>query len=579
MPRPPTSSPPPAGFSFAAGSFDFPHASTSPPGAGRSNSENVLRLADEPPERSPAHLDRLIEARRRVNRRRLYRLPGTPRDIEGGTYDSTRRPLAAYSSRPRATPSERYLQRAQARIDEEREALLNSNLEPFDSLSEQPPIIADFEEWVNIRNRQSSPGVPDMAHRRSKRRKLDHDSKTTNEYQSYKYGFKGQVVPGRLRMEVVSCDGGQIKRDNPMKMYNVENVLKNDKSVYCSESSKCNLLLKHTGDTPFALEKVVIRAPDRGFTSPVQEGLVFVAMSAEELLSGTSTYRLQHRIHSPSASPSPERRRYARNAELISLREAFDDPDVWQHSRRHLQDDVESRIERLRLRTRQFNQDLHVPAFTENQRSPEPPAESDEEIDFDCDYTASAGVSAPTPPAFNVTTTSEEEEESSNDDYPNVETMADRIQREGRWRPGSNDEDEDIAPRRGTGARFRQLLETAQLADDYDMRARRISLGPRYRNLLDNTEPIRASRLSRPSRIDAGMDEVEKGTVLAPHARFFIKKNRSKITIKFQPAISGRNVLLKLWSPKDSEDGNIDIESAQFYGYSGPRFFQATEAC
>jgi hypothetical protein len=42
---------------------------------------------------------------------------------------------------------------------------------------------------------------------------------------------------------------------------------------------------------------------------------------------------------------------------------------------------------------------------------------------------------------------------------------------------------------------------------------------------------------------------------------------------------SGRNVLLKLWSPRDSEDGNIDIESVQFYGYSGPRFFQATQAC
>lgn len=42
---------------------------------------------------------------------------------------------------------------------------------------------------------------------------------------------------------------------------------------------------------------------------------------------------------------------------------------------------------------------------------------------------------------------------------------------------------------------------------------------------------------------------------------------------------SGRNVLLKLWSPKDSEDGNIDIETVQFYGYSGPRFFQATQMC
>lgn len=272
-------------------------------------------------------------------------------------------------------------------------------------------------------------------------------------------------------------------------------------------------------------------------TCSVQEGLIFVAMSAEELLSGTSTYQLQHRSHSPSASPSPERRRYARDAERISLREAIEDPDIWQHSRRRLQDDVEARIERLRLRTRRLNQESHARAFPDDHPSSEPPVESDEEIDFDCDYTTSAGVLAPTPPPFNVTTTSEEEEESSNDDYPNVETMADRIQREGRWRPGSDEEDEDVAPRRGTGARFRQLLETAQFTDDYDMRARRINLGPRYRSLLDNTEPIRASRLSRPSRIYAGADDIEKGNVLAPHAGFFIKKNRSKITIKFQPAM------------------------------------------
>ena len=262
-----------------------------------------------------------------------------------------------------------------------------------------------------------------------------------------------------------------------------------------------------------------------------------MAMSADELLSATSTYRLQHRTHSMSASPSPERRRYARNAERILLREAIDDPDIWQHSRRRLQDDVETRIERLRLRTQRLNQELHARAHPDSQRSSEPPVESDEELDFDCDYTASAGVSAPTPPPFNVTTTSEEEEESSNDDYPNVETMADRIHRESRWRPSSDDEGDDVAPRQGTGARFRQLLETAQFADDYEMRSRRISLGPRYRNLLDSTEPIRASRLSRPSRIDAGVEDVENGNVLAPHAKFFIKKNRSKITIKFEPAM------------------------------------------
>lgn len=265
-----------------------------------------------------------------------------------------------------------------------------------------------------------------------------------------------------------------------------------------------------------------------------------MGMSAWDLISGTSTYRLQHRSHLPSASPSPERRRYVQNAERISLREAIDDPDVWQHSRRRQEDDVEARIERLRLRTRRLNQESRARAQLDQQRIQEPLVESDEDIDlginFDCDYTESAGISAPTPPPFNVTTTSEEEDESSNDDYPNVETMADRIQREGRWRPGSDDEDEDVAPRQGTGARFRQLLETAQFADDYEMRSRRLNLGPRYRNLLDNTEPIRASRLARPSHIEAGTAEPGRD-VLAPHARFFIKKNKNKITIKFEPAM------------------------------------------
>jgi len=269
----------------------------------------------------------------------------------------------------------------------------------------------------------------------------------------------------------------------------------------------------------------------------VQEGLVFVAMTAEELLSGTSTYRLQHRSHSLSASPSPRRGARIQNEEQTSLSEYVDDPDVWHHARRRMQDDVEARIERLRLRTWRLNQESHARAYPNHQRTPEPPGESDEDIDFDCDYTTSAGVSAPTPPPFNVTTTSEEEEESANDDYPNVETMADRIQREGRWRPNSDDEEEDIVSRRGTGARFRQLLETAQFADDYEMRSRRIAIGPRYRNLLDNTEPIRASRLVRPSRIDAGVEDAERANVLAPHARFFIKKNRNKITIKFEPAM------------------------------------------
>jgi hypothetical protein len=109
----------------------------------------------------------------------------------------------------------------------------------------------------------------DGSRRQPKRRKLEHDVSYPPPYSGFKYGYKGQVVPGRLKMDIVSCDGGEYeKRSSEYGLYPIHNVLRNDKTVYCSEKSRCNLLLKHIGEMPFTLEKVVIRAPDRGFTAP-----------------------------------------------------------------------------------------------------------------------------------------------------------------------------------------------------------------------------------------------------------------------------------------------------------------------
>jgi hypothetical protein len=98
--------------------------------------------------------------------------------------------------------------------------------------------------------------------RRLKRRKLDHEEDKPS-YPSVGYGHFGQVVAGPLKMEIVSCDGGHFK-----SLYRAENMLRNDKSVYCSESSRCNLMLRHQGETLFSLERIIIKAPDLGFTAP-----------------------------------------------------------------------------------------------------------------------------------------------------------------------------------------------------------------------------------------------------------------------------------------------------------------------
>jgi hypothetical protein len=270
MPRPPTSpSPPPASFPFTAGSFDYPHASSPPPPAPRSSNRNVLRLADEPPERATSDLHhvaptaaalRRLSARRRQMMQRLM-------SRDGDTSDNLlRRPSTANPNRSRATPSERY----QPGMGAWRSAFADSPTEPFDSLSEFP-----ISTMLLSATRSRSPvGDSNAERRQTKRRKLDHDPNRGSEYDNIRYGYKGQIVPGRLKMDIVSCDGGEYKKDNHAGLYNIHNVLKNDKSVYCSESSRCNLLLRHIGDAPFALEKIVIRAPDRGFTAPYVSLLV-----------------------------------------------------------------------------------------------------------------------------------------------------------------------------------------------------------------------------------------------------------------------------------------------------------------
>ena len=109
----------------------------------------------------------------------------------------------------------------------------------------------------------------EMKERRFKRRKLDTNSPATGHLRGFNYGYRGQVVSGPLKMEIVYCDGGlHSEAARHGRDYWPENVLRNDKSVYCTDSNKCNLVLRHMGETTFCLKKLVIKAPETGFTAP-----------------------------------------------------------------------------------------------------------------------------------------------------------------------------------------------------------------------------------------------------------------------------------------------------------------------
>jgi hypothetical protein len=100
---------------------------------------------------------------------------------------------------------------------------------------------------------------------RAKRRKLDSDDNREG-IQSLRYGQYGQVVPGTLKMELAGCDGGTYEPEGDSSW--PENILRNDSSVYCTKSDRCNLILKHRGETPFCLNKLVIKAPRSGYDAP-----------------------------------------------------------------------------------------------------------------------------------------------------------------------------------------------------------------------------------------------------------------------------------------------------------------------
>jgi hypothetical protein len=262
MPRTQPTSPspsPPANFQFATGSFDFPQASTSPPLASRSRpppSSRVDQLAQFLGRRQQEQEARLQQRQPRTDApRRRQAGRAIPRHAERepapGSGSGLRRGIPATVSRLQATPSERYLRRSHTRLRNQRANVTDSATDVLDENT------TTFDEMHGTS-------------RQSKRRKLEHDTRAISEFQYHKYGYEGQTVSTRLKMEIVSCDGGEYVDDgsNTERLYKVQNVLSNDKSVYCSQSSSCNLLLKHIPDAPFCLEKVVIRAPNRGFTAP-----------------------------------------------------------------------------------------------------------------------------------------------------------------------------------------------------------------------------------------------------------------------------------------------------------------------
>ena len=190
------------------------------------------------------------------------------------TYSPLRRGNQA-RSRPSATPStvlQRHrLLRSQGNADNLSESP-NTVQETVDRLTELAPVVTPFlpdpTSGIATSNSPLSEyyGAGEGNKRKSKRRKMDQEPVL----EENKYGYRGRVVPGPLKMDIMSCDGGfitEVERSD-MVCYSPQNLLRNDKSVYCTQTGECNMIFRHMGNQPFTLKKVVIKAPKSGFDAP-----------------------------------------------------------------------------------------------------------------------------------------------------------------------------------------------------------------------------------------------------------------------------------------------------------------------
>ncbi|MCJ1275634.1 hypothetical protein MMC21_003437 [Puttea exsequens] len=417
--------------------------------------------------------------------------------------------IESLRQRTRQRPTHRSGASVQQAVDRLNEASSN-----ISSLLEQPiPRIGS----PDIIAREYSGEAEVNSRRRAKRRKIEPEAPSTGHMNGFSYGHRGQVVSGPLKMDILHCDGGvhaEACRHGSGREYARENVLRNDKSVYCTDSSKCNLILRHLGETPFSLKKLVIKAPERGFTAPIQEGMIFVAMDSTDLLHRTARYRL--REASPASKPS-EHEPYSEYSRI--LRPGYADPNtsyiISEHrppSRRRdshstravpppVSDSHPRGIYHANSATGTVSNASPLPISVDFSNAPSPPA------------------SVPEEPEFTVTTTCDPP--SSDDEEPSsAATLADLYR---RYHVPPHDDDDVTSDSEAESGLDRALRQARDLGIPNGS-------GPGRRRCT--------RRMTEPSRIELVVGDADAAHgVLKPHATFFIERERSVVSVKFDPPV------------------------------------------
>lgn len=395
--------------------------------------------------------------------------------------------------------------------------------------------------------------------RRTKRRRLGSPPPTLIR-KPIKYGYHGQVETGRLKLELVSCDGGEHRDPKCAGLYlGPENLLRNDKSVYCSETRSVTIIVRHTDDTPFCLDKLHIVGPEHGFSAPVRAGIVHVAMTMNDLQkyidllarpriagAGTSTHRGGRQS---SIQQSPEQ---------LSLADALRDPEL------------NAAFEEL---DRSASRDGETPQPWFQGIGIEPFEAYDSDLETHCEIPISSnrfeydGSTEPVSLLF--------DEDLGPEDTSSQEVLDYRLQRLRLHRRRYEMESHGRAER-WTG-RPPPLLENDRDRERYSL-SRLDALMARSR-VYDTPAAMSANDTTNELDEDVSaehtdaLDQLVRTDKEVHTKRFLIRSTKSKVALHFDPPISGRFIMIKMWSG----EANVDVQTVLAEGWGGGRFFPAVE--
>lgn len=517
-------------------------------------------------------------------------------------------------SRDLLTALRRQVEESQQRVDESRRRLEHTRTHPLAPAQHQNEMRALTQQGMlsqfsrafgdAVRERQtlqdddsssSDAGPPtrqpsqtrDIDAHRQKRRKVlaDEGDKTRA---PLRCGRRGQVEPGELRMEMVSCDGGMFSDES---MYSAANILKNDSSVYCTKGSRCNIVLQHRGSGPFSLQELVIKGPRSvNYSHPVREGMIFVAGDNDDDLKRTTQYQIEYDAALRSLGRDEDERGHLRRTIATTQRE-------------------EGGTTSTRIR--------RAPNYRANEsgyRTPKMPTEfdaprndivatmqcSDDNVFLGSDprsrfrrlptYVGQPiDTSEIRPGAFGVRLEDLDEPGAGlalieDDPTPTFSRLLQNEQnRRAAARAGVSASQQNDRTQDGTTQRTRMLQRElpgfrGQDDDANDPETRTSSNHRAGRDSVLQAE-LRTLREVLNLDSDGASDELSSpaGELLVPHARFLMDGRKSTCTIRFDPPVSGRFILLKLWNSHTEPSCNIDIQSITAKGFAGPRFFPSIQ--